>query len=70
MTSFSNPALELTCPCCNRTFRKVLSELSSGRKHRCVSCGTDIVFQGNGVKTIRKTLGDFEKSLTNIQIKL
>lgn len=70
MTSFSNPTLDLSCPKCNRRFSKRLSELSPGKKHRCTSCGTDIVFQGNGANETQKALKGLERTISDLNRKL
>jgi len=70
MNSFSDMAIDLDCPQCSARFTRKLSELTPGKSYRCRRCGTDIRFQGDGASKVRKSLGDFEKSLKNIQIKL
>lgn len=64
--SISNMAIDLDCPQCNTRFSRKLSELAPGKNYRCRKCGTNIQFEGDGANKIRKTLGDFEKSLKNL----
>ncbi len=70
MNSFSDMTIDLDCPNCSARFSRKLTELTPGKSYHCRRCGTDIEFQGDGANKIRKTLGDFEKSLKNIKIKL
>ncbi len=70
MNSFSSTTIEIDCPECSATFARKLNELAPGKSYRCRKCGTDIQFQGNGASKVQKKLGDFEKSLKNLQIKL
>jgi hypothetical protein len=70
MTSFSNPTLDLSCPECNRRFRKRLGDLSPGKEHRCTFCGTNIVFQGDGANKTQKALKGLERTIDDLNRKL
>jgi len=70
MDSFSNPRFRLSCPKCNSTFYRKLSDLNPGKKHRCSSCGIEIHFEGNGAREARKSLLGVERSIKELSRSL
>lgn len=61
---------DLPCPCCKRKFKEQASRIRPGNRKTCPHCGTDIVYQGDDVSGLQRSVDDLEQTFKNFNRRL
>lgn len=52
---------DIKCPKCRRVMRVKFNEMVPGRKKKCATCGAEIIFAGDNLRNVQKSLDELRK---------